>query len=953
MPPIYVKPENALKRSEELLALGTPQAEQQAFENLTEVFHSKRFKQTAVSTLEPIVMRFLDFCVRYHSKQLAKDGLLTFKNTAQTTNIPSIEKVITHLIDKAETKLAEAMKQAETEVAALPATSDNDDLPLQPSALLLDTFIDSAGDRERIERRLIAPAQKFCWDAYDIALDVAKGNDRLEIVYQNIAYRAFEFCKTHQRKNDFRRLCEQRLRKDLSNAAKYAHQQHSINLSDPETFTRHLDTRFLQLETAVQLELWQEAFRSVEDIHGLVAGRKVAKPSMMATYYEKLTQIFKAEGGKQTAVFHAAAWSRYYQSAERAGTVTDKAAGCVLLSALAVPLGAVETKQRLVSLLNLPKMPTREALVSDAAAKHLRRVPPTIRQLYQIIEVDFQPLKACSNLAPLLSTLSAEYEPYLPALRDVVLSRLLQELSQVYDTVSLSHILSLVKPFDGTAWATDMPALEKFLMSACRQGDIDATVDHGAQSISFVAPNSDTNRLSDLAVCLYNTIQYLNPPTSSRAEAFAAAIEAAEEDKKQAAHRRQIVVKRRELMEEAKLRRDKEESTARAERARSLAEENARRLKELEQANAKAQLQETIEASRREEARKLAETLAARSGFKVDLKAVEDLDTNEIVQLQVEQFAKEKREMTEKMRIVGKRLDHYERALRKVERPLVGVDYERQKEEDRVEHEKGVQQARETAIATHKEALETKERLSRMLPDYLVVRQAVESKRDAEFQKARMSAQRKVEEEKAKFKAQVLKRRAEEKQRREEELREAEEAERLALEREETERVALAERQEAEERAKEEARVKAEAEAERKRKAAEEREAQRAKDLELIRRQQEREREAEERRNRGLRTGSPSVAPTAAPTVTPTQVRPGTWREREAAKKAEGTSGSATASPVAPASPAAGAPGGTNGPTDGATGVYKPGMWRGRGRGGGMAPPSEGRTPSGRGGERW
>ena len=46
-------------------------------------------------------------------------------------------------------------------------------------------------------------------------------------------------------------------------------------------------------QVACELELWQEAFRSVEDIQGLSAiGKKPPKPQLMALYYAKLTQIF-------------------------------------------------------------------------------------------------------------------------------------------------------------------------------------------------------------------------------------------------------------------------------------------------------------------------------------------------------------------------------------------------------------------------------------------------------------------------------------------------------------------------------------------------------------------------------------------------------------------------------------------------------------------------------------
>ena len=50
-------------------------------------------------------------------------------------------------------------------------------------------------------------------------------------------------------------------------------------------------------QVACELELWQEAFRSVEDIQGLAAmGRKAPKPQLMATYYAQLTRVFTVSG---------------------------------------------------------------------------------------------------------------------------------------------------------------------------------------------------------------------------------------------------------------------------------------------------------------------------------------------------------------------------------------------------------------------------------------------------------------------------------------------------------------------------------------------------------------------------------------------------------------------------------------------------------------------------------
>lgn len=54
----------------------------------------------------------------------------------------------------------------------------------------------------------------------------------------------------------------------------------------------------------------QEAFRSVEDIHGLMAlVKKSPKPSLMVTYYAKLTEIFWVA---DSHLYHAYAWLKLF-----------------------------------------------------------------------------------------------------------------------------------------------------------------------------------------------------------------------------------------------------------------------------------------------------------------------------------------------------------------------------------------------------------------------------------------------------------------------------------------------------------------------------------------------------------------------------------------------------------------------------------------------------------------
>jgi translation initiation factor 3 subunit A len=106
--------------------------------------------------------------------------------------------------------------------------------------------------------------------------------------------------------------------------------------------------------------------------------KKAPRPAMMANYYEKLTKIFLMSGN---ALFHAAAWGRYYAIVTNIGGKSEeelgRLAGQVLVSALAVPVGqhAEETAEegkgknaRLTALLGLSKMPTRTGLLKDAVS---------------------------------------------------------------------------------------------------------------------------------------------------------------------------------------------------------------------------------------------------------------------------------------------------------------------------------------------------------------------------------------------------------------------------------------------------------------------------------------------------------------------------------------------------------------------------------------------------------
>ncbi|KAF9220592.1 hypothetical protein BS17DRAFT_810522 [Gyrodon lividus] len=887
----FTKPEAVLKQAEGLVSVGQTHA---ALQSLTEMLTSKRVRSTPLTALEPILLRFVELCVDMRKGRTAKEGLMQYKNIAQNTNVASIEVVIQKFLALADAKVQQAQEKADKAVAL-----DVDDLEASetPESILLGAV---SGDqsKDRTDRALVTPWLKFLWESYRTSLETLKNNARLEAIYQQVAQQAFRFCLKHQRKVEFRRLCET-LRLHLSNVAKYAHQNHAINLSDSETLQHHLDTRFAQLNTSVELELWQEAFRSVEDVHNLLTmAKKAPRPAMMANYYEKLTKIFRMSGN---SLYHAAAWGRYYAIVISIGGKSDeemsRLAGQVLVSALAVPVGQHSDQDegkskspRLAALLGLTKAPTRAGLLKDALSRDVLRLSPAIiKTLYNLLEDSFDPLTLCASTNPILSALCAEdttYAGYRPFLARALLSRLLSQLSQVYTTLKISTLIELIKPLEEFG----EEHVEAYLVGCARRGELRVRLDHASETIIFVddafahpddpsvagpssasAPrdtiqpsNADLvrTRLSTLATALHNAVRVIDPPLvlsptdqdPLQASKLAELVAVANAERRALSLRKALVARRRELLSELSVRKEKEEASRRAElnRVKKLSEEQ----KEKEDAKKREieRARKEIETIRTEEAKKLAQDLMKRGGLKVSIADMEDLSKDRLMRLQVEQLEKEKKDLNERLRIASKRIDHVERAYRKEELPLLAQDYAEQQARDLATFET-VHKARiENSAAAHKEALGSKKRLSRMLDDFRKHKETLLSVRSDEFIKKRAAAEKKIEEEKEK-------RRAARAEQQEAERRQREEAEKKAREVEEEHLRLEAEQRAAEEAAAAKKREEEEQQVEQRR----QREQERTAAAEEARRKAQLEEEAAERaKQRRAQPKAPPAAPDAA-----------------------------------------------------------------------------------------
>lgn len=726
-----------------------------------------------------------------------------------------------------------------------------------PESILLST-VSGEQSRDRTDRAILTPWLKFLWETYRTVLEILKNNARLEIMYQATTLQAFQFCQKYIRKTEFRRLCEL-LRNHVQNAAKYQSQMHAINLSEPDTLQRHLDTRFQQLNVAVELELWQEAFRSVEDIHTLLSlSKRPAKNVMMANYYEKLTRIFLVS---ENYLFHAAAWSRYYSLLRQSASIVasgqsskkdnpavteadmSRAASFVLLSALSIPVistsrsrGALididevrkNKNNRLTNLLGMSQAPTRAVLFKDAMSKGLlKRAKPEIRELHQILEIDFHPLSICKKISPILTQIGSdpEMEKYVLPLQQVILTRLFQQLSQVYESVDLSFVHQLAQfpdPFQVTS-----STIEKFIMNGCKKGDLAIRVDHATGALTFdsdvfssakaLHPGSGggsaesesssvqrlqrtpaeivRTQLTRLAKTLFVTCQYVDPEYNeihqqAKAAALARAQAGAEQEHQDTLARRAIIEKKKELASDALQKKQKEEETRKRILVQQRQEAESVRLAEEHKERERKRLRDEQDRIRRENNEKELNDLKSK-GISLGDIDLDDLDSNRLRLLRISQLEKEKNDLHKNLRVTGKRIDHLERAFRKEEIKLLPKDFEAQRARDVASYDKNKEETLKQSERKHKDDVALKHRLRRLLPVYEQFRGNLEERRHEEFEKRRKQAERE-------YQNAVEKRKRSERERKAREQLERDEAERRA--REEEERIA----REAEQKAAEE-----------------------------------------------------------------------------------------------------------------------------------------------------
>lgn len=747
--------------------------------------------------------------------------------------------MVTHFLDAASARADAARAASDADAAAATATAaaaaeaeavvvvvvEDLEADTTPEALTLACV---SGDKaaDRADRESVTPWLRFLWDAHRTCLDVLRNNARTEALYAAVAGRAFAFCAAHARPVEFRRLCDV-LRAHLANLAKYRDARDRPDLSNPDTVAAMLATRFDQLRVAGEMGLWQEAFRSVEDVQGVLAlsGRRslTLRPGLMAGYYAQLTRIFAVAGAH---LYTGYAWYRLFLLARATGgsgaggaqpsaLVPEDAAALatnVALAALCAPPvdpstaarseaeadAERERAARVAALLGFaverkgagrdgaagpasssaagggsarPAL-SRPALVSELTTRGvLALVPPPVRAVYALLESEWAPLDLCARLAPLLdevcgpppvkggedgaaapSTFKGPLAPVSPAcpvptaadlsayrapLQRAAVLRTLQQLGRVYATLPLPSLAALVPFLSGAE-------LEAAVADAARRGGVPVRIDHRAGVALFDGPAAD---LDGVAGCLARAARRLAaglaaagvpPPgadaaTAAAAAAVAAARASAAQDNARALARRVVIERRKEEAERAALAAEREEEAKRAEAARLADAAEAERRRLAAARREEERLQAELAEREAEEARAML-AAAAKQGKAIKVKdPAAPLDKRALMAEAASEATRARVEAEKRLARTVKTMDHFERARREAEAPLLAAAVASRAAEDEAAFGEG---AAEYA-ASHRAAWEAdsaeRARLAKTDADAASFAAAVSARRADEF----------------------------------------------------------------------------------------------------------------------------------------------------------------------------------------------------------------------------
>lgn len=745
----YQRPENILKHAEDFIKIGK---QDQALQLLYELLSNKR-QRTFTTAHEDVMKRFIELSILKQNARVAKEGLHQYRNLTIHQAPASLEMVIEYLLSIAEEKTAKAAKTCDMAGSTAVEDLENDK---SPEAILLESLV-SNRSKVRTEQEHLVPWLRFLWESYRAVLEILRNIGKMETLYHKTTHRIFDFCVKYNRSTEFRKLCET-LR---THSNKRKEEEHG-----PDSVELHLASRFEQLKVSSTLRLWNEGFRTIDDIHTIFQkSEKRPSSQLEATYYNKLTDLFLVS---KNYLFHAYAYNAYYQlSIEKNKSLSPMQikvmASCVLLSSMSIPLPTTKVgttyayrdsqkqkNRKMAQLLGFDINPKRKSILQDLLDKDvLENVLGHVRDLYLLLECTFAPLDLVSKVMPIIQKIRESEEQasllnYLEPLEKLLIIRVVVQLSKVFYSVTLSTLKRLLKPLNKN-WLE----IEDIIIKAVKSRQIDVhsvRIDQIADCIRFGEDFMEEERtrhlLSDMSRGLNTICLHLEPKAKAKLKQVHRQERAATVLKHlDSSH--QAVLKRKDIIEKRK------DEYAKMQQARKI--DNERRRKEMERQRKEAE-EQRLETQRVQREKNQLEALEQEKrnfewrqkllmeGVDISKEKVSELSHDEQVKLLEDTRKKQLEETMEaakKFELTSQKLDTLVRAMREKELPLRKAKRKKDIKKGEEEFEKSWENHFKNSVTEHEDAIKAKKQYARMQPSRAKFEVQLMNRWTAEYEKER------------------------------------------------------------------------------------------------------------------------------------------------------------------------------------------------------------------------
>jgi translation initiation factor 3 subunit A len=391
------------------------------------------------------------------------------------------------------------------------------------------------------EKKELINCQKFIWETYKILLDITKTNSKLLTLYSKILIAAFNFCRTNRRRIEFKRLCDS-VRGYLQTLIKTEKKQltiiNKVDISKPQVLKILIDIRLSLLETATDLEQWQEAFKTAEDLVFLmdkyekIPSAENPKKNLKISIQKKIdfyANIEKLLWISDYTLYNAYAsilvkdlgvrmnktYNDILTSTQSKSKVETYRKYCeqftqkycndrIILATLScsvknqytnfLKLGEElfdnnqekeiesETCNRMMTILKLNSIPSRQSLITFIESNNILDISsPTIRELYNLFQKEENPFKFAKHGFDLITMIEREnpgYQQYSKLLRENLIVKCLLKFSKIYDSINFERLAKILPN-------VTFKEIENIIIENSRLGILTCLIDYNQNIILF------------------------------------------------------------------------------------------------------------------------------------------------------------------------------------------------------------------------------------------------------------------------------------------------------------------------------------------------------------------------------------------------------------------------------------------------------------------------------------